>query len=66
MTEKKLRGFAALKARDPERMKAIARKGGQSIPEEKRSFSRDPELASRAGTVGGKNSALSRALASQD
>lgn len=44
------RGFAAM---TPERQRELARKGGKSVPDSKRSFSRDPELASRAGRKGG-------------
>jgi general stress protein YciG len=50
--EKSRRGFALM---DPEKQRAIARKGGQSVPDEKRSFSQDPELAARAGRKGGQN-----------
>jgi uncharacterized protein len=46
------RGFAAM---DPERRREIARKGGGSVPKEKRSFSRHPELAASAGRKGGQN-----------
>ena len=35
--------------------RAIARKGGESVPKEKRSFSRDPTLAAEAGRKGGQN-----------
>jgi len=44
------RGFASM---DEERQREIARKGGQSVPDEKRSFSKDHELASEAGRKGG-------------
>lgn len=44
------RGFAAM---NPERRKEIARKGGASVPSEKRSFSVNKELAQRAGIKGG-------------
>ncbi|MCX8504804.1 MAG: general stress protein [Beijerinckiaceae bacterium] len=47
-----LRGFAAM---DPERRREIARKGGGSVPKEKRSFSRNPDLAAEAGRKGGQN-----------
>lgn len=50
--KKSKRGFASM---TPEQRQAIARKGGQSVPDEKRSFSRDPELAARAGKKGGKS-----------
>mgnify|MGYP003704577541 CR=1 FL=1 len=48
------RGFASM---DPEKQRAIARKGGQSVPDEKRSFSQNPELAARAGAQGGDGGA---------
>lgn len=38
---------------DPEKQRAIARKGGQSVPKEKRSFSQNPALAVEAGRKGG-------------
>lgn len=47
---KQKRGFAAM---DPAKQRAIAAKGGASIPPGKRSFSRDPGLASSAGRKGG-------------
>jgi general stress protein YciG len=47
------RGFASM---DDEKQKEIARKGGESVPDEKRSFSQDPELASEAGRKGGQES----------
>lgn len=46
------RGFAAM---DDEKQREIARKGGESVPDEKRSFSRDPALAAEAGRKGGQN-----------
>lgn len=46
------RGFAAM---DPDRRREIARKGGASVPSEKRSFARDPSLAAAAGKKGGEN-----------
>ena len=42
------RGFAAM---DPERRREIARKGGASVPSEKRSFAKDRDLASFANTL---------------
>jgi general stress protein YciG len=45
------RGFAAM---DPEKQREIARKGGRSVPADKRSFSTSPELAANAGRKGGK------------
>jgi general stress protein YciG len=41
---------------DPERQRAIARKGGASVPSEKRSFSQDRALAAQAGRKGGEAS----------
>lgn len=46
------RGFASM---SPKKVRAIASKGGKSVPPEKRSFSQDPELAQRAGSQGGLN-----------
>ena len=47
------RGFASM---DPERQREIARKGGASVPSEKRSFSQDRCLAAEAGRKGGEAS----------
>ena len=47
------RGFASM---DPERQREIARKGGASVPSEKRSFSQDRSLAAEAGRKGGEAS----------
>lgn len=38
---------------DPEARREIARKGGRSVPKEKRSFAVNRELASEAGRKGG-------------
>ena len=46
------RGFASM---DPEKQRAIARKGGESVPHEKRSFSQNPALAAAAGRKGGQS-----------
>ncbi len=46
------RGTAAM---DEEKRREIASKGGHSVPNEKRSFSRNPELASEAGRKGGES-----------
>ena len=45
------RGFAAM---DKERQREIARKGGASVPDDKRSFSQDRDLAASAGRKGGE------------
>jgi len=52
-TGKSRRGFASM---DRERQREIASKGGRSVPEEKRSFSRDRSLAAAAGRKGGQSS----------
>ncbi len=46
------RGFAAM---DAEKQRAIARKGGESVPAEKRSFSQNRALAAEAGRKGGQS-----------
>lgn len=46
------RGFASM---DEARQRAIASKGGQSVPDEKRSFSQNHELAAKSGRKGGQN-----------
>ena len=51
------RGFASM---DPARQREIARKGGASVPAEKRSFSQDRSLAADAGRKGGEASHGSR------
>jgi len=40
---------------DPEKQRAIARKGGESVPNEKRSFSQNASLAAEAGRKGGQS-----------
>ena len=47
------RGFASM---DEDKQREIASKGGKSVPDEERSFSKDRELASEAGRKGGENS----------
>jgi general stress protein YciG len=47
------RGFASM---DEDKQREIASKGGQSVPDEKRSFSQDRELAAEAGRKGGEAS----------
>lgn len=46
------RGFAAM---DPEKRREIARKGGASVPADKRSFAKDRDLAANAGKKGGSS-----------
>lgn len=48
--KKQRRGFACMSV---EKRTAIAAKGGAAVPASKRSFSRSPELAERAGRKGG-------------
>ena len=57
------RGFASM---DPERQRAIAQKGGQSVPNEKRSFSQNPALAAQAGRKGGMSVGADKRSFSQD
>lgn len=47
---KRRRGFAAM---DPEKQRALAAMGGRAVPNEKRSFSTDKNLAAKAGHKGG-------------
>src|ERR1700712_453510 len=47
------RGFAAM---NPERRREIARKGGASVPSEKRRFAKDRDLAANPGRKGGEAS----------
>ncbi len=47
------RGFASM---DRDKQREIARKGGRSVPNEKRSFSQNHQLASDAGRKGGHSS----------
>lgn len=56
MTTPKLRGFAYMKKHNPERMAEIARKGGASVPSNKRSFALNRDLAISAGRAGGQSS----------
>lgn len=49
-TNKSKRGFASM---SPEKRKAIAQKGGQSVSKENRSFSTNRDLAACAGRKGG-------------
>lgn len=46
------RGFAAM---DADKQRAIARKGGESVPAEKRSFFQNRALAAAAGRKGGQS-----------
>lgn len=58
-----LRGFASM---TPERRKQVASLGGKSVPNAKRSFSQNRDLASSAGKKGGKNVAAAKRSFSQD
>jgi general stress protein YciG len=49
-TPKAKRGFAAM---NPEMLAAIAKRGGSAVPNSKRSFSTNRELAAEAGRRGG-------------
>lgn len=65
MDQKKpaLRGFAAMSL---EKRREIASRGGKAIPPEKRSFSRDRDLAAAAGRKGGGSVDPARRSFSQD
>ena len=56
------RGFASM---DEGRQREIASKGGQSVPDEKRSFSQDRALAAQAGRKGGEARGRKASLAAQ-
>jgi general stress protein YciG len=45
-------GFASM---NEDKQREIAKKGGESVPDEKRSFSQDSTFASEAGRKGGKS-----------
>jgi uncharacterized protein len=62
-TGKSNRGFAAM---DEEKQRSIARKGGLSVPQERRSFSMDPGLAAEAGRKGGQSVAAEKRSFSQN
>lgn len=47
------KGFASM---DPAKQREIARRGGASVPSDKRSFSQDRSLAAEAGRKGGMTS----------
>lgn len=53
------RGFAAM---DADRRREIARKGGKSVPDEKRSFTQDRTLAAEAGRKGGRQTQSGRKI----
>ena len=50
----------------PEKQRAIARKGGESVPNEKRSFSQNHALAAAAGRKGGHSVVPTKRSFSQD
>jgi hypothetical protein len=58
-----LRGFASM---EQEKQREIARKGGANVPNEKRSFAQDRNLASEAGRKGGRAVAPQRRSFAQD
>ena len=61
--KKSARGFASI---NPEKRWEIARKGGKSVPDNKRAFSLNPELASKAGRKGGRKVAPRKRSFSRD
>jgi len=56
------RGFASM---DADKQREIARKGGRSVPNDKRSFSQNHQLASDAGRKGGHSSHGRRDIAAE-
>jgi general stress protein YciG len=60
---KQLRGFAAM---DEQRQRDIARQGGRSVPDAKRSFSQNHALAVAAGRTGGRNVPRTKRSFAQD
>ena len=60
---KQQRGFASM---DQQKQRDIARQGGRSVPDEKRSFSQNPQLAAAAGRTGGQNVPDAKRSFSQD
>ena len=56
MTTERKHGKQGFASMDPEKRKAIASRGGQSVPPEKRPFARDHALAVSAGRKGGEHS----------
>lgn len=61
MAKPRLQGWAYMKNNDPERFAELTRKGGSSVPKEKRSFSQDRDLARLAGHLGGSASRIVQA-----
>jgi general stress protein YciG len=57
------RGFAAM---DAQKQRAIARKGGHSVPPGERSFAKDRQLAAQAGRKGGRGVAPENRSFSRD
>lgn len=58
-TGKARRGFACM---DPEKRRELARKGGQSVPKEKRYYTTNKEAASQNGARGGRKAQLERRI----
>lgn len=55
------RGFATLNRKDPDRMRAISRKGGQAAHEQGTAHKWSPEEAREAGRKGGRATAAKKA-----
>jgi general stress protein YciG len=55
MTEQSTRGRQGFASMDDERQREIASKGGKSVPDQERSFSKDHGLATEAGRKGGQH-----------
>ena len=54
--KKSNRGFAKMKKENPKLLSAIAARGGAAVPDERRSFAQDHDLAVAAGRKGGEAS----------
>lgn len=59
---KQIRGFAAM---SQDKRTAIARRGGLAVTDDKRTFSKNRQLASEAGRKGGERRAFLRAEAAK-
>ena len=54
-TEKKPRTWRGFASMTPEQVQAAASKGGKAVPDDKRQFSTNRDLARKAGRKGGSN-----------
>jgi uncharacterized protein len=66
MSEQSTRGRQGFASMDDERQREIASKGGRSVPNHERSFSKDHRLAAEAGRKGGRSIAAADRSFSRD